>query len=113
MWASAGRNPATSQTPYLESEMSEHQEQMEPIIMLERMAKGQDATLYPEQRDAIKCLLDRIKELEQQRDAALKLADKWEAELGGIKRIIVRFAISDCVDELRAIFEPKEGKGDE
>ena len=101
--------------PSVESEMSEHQEQMEPIIMLERMAKGQDATLYPEQRDAIKCLIYRIKELEQQRDAALKLAQFWLEALYFLPfdsdaSLYLGAAYRMCAKQLRAIFATKEGK---
>ena len=50
-------------------------------------------------------LLDRVKELEQdlqqQRDTALKLAEKWESgDYGTLFR--------DFSNVLRAIFEPKE-----
>ena len=41
------------------------------------------------------CILDRVEELEQQRDAALKLADDWEG------RDVAGWL---CADELRVIF---------
>ena len=42
-------------------------------------------------------------ELRKQRDAALKLADKWERDDYGT-------LLSDFSNELRAVFAPKEGK---
>ena len=44
----------------------------------------------------------------QQRDAALKLGDEWEAEAKDTsKSNTVRFTFYGCADELRAIFEEK------
>lgn len=91
MWASAGRNPATSQTPYLESEMGKSLSQLEAT-------------------QAVAVALQRqITDLEQQRDAALKLANKWELD-ERYSSVLPRHALSDCARELRAIFAPKEGK---
>ena len=56
-------------------------------------------------------LINAWHEFCEQRDAALKLADKWEAEAKDTsKSNTVRFTFYGCADELRAIFAPKEGK---
>ena len=102
-------SPATSQTPYLESEMKTEI----PI--------NYDIE-YP-------VLLRKYHELcnesSRQRDAALKLADLWEAQaikypLENATSLVSPYtaeavavgqaAVRACANELRAIFEPKEGK---
>lgn len=44
---------------------------------------------------------------QEQRDAALKLADKWEGD-ERYSSVLPRHALSDCARELRAIFAQKE-----
>ena len=100
MWASAGRNPATSQTPYLESEMNHISN--EDLLKLDTWIANNVPDKNFERLFTIWVhLIAEYSRLIQQRDAALKLADDWDG------RVIAGYV---CADELRAIFEPKEGK---
>ena len=67
--------------------------------------------------------LNHVKELEQQRDAALKLADKWEQYAENFREQSKDWLASlpknvdppsyihdECAADLRAIFATKEGK---
>ena len=67
-----------------------------------------------EATQAVASALQRhIADLEQQRDAALKLADdweKWELYCIEIKNPNIGLVPSQAANELRAIFEPKNRK---
>ena len=87
--------------------MSEQQVQRDPNGKLLIWLDNFTALVPYEVAVEIRRVLDRVKELEQQRDAALKLADKWEAD-ERYSSVLPRHALSDCARELRAIFAQKE-----
>ena len=80
-------------------------------------------TEYDRRAKTYQRLVDRVKELEQQRDAALTLADEWcqcatrfrRQHWGWIQELPADISspsatYDSCADDIRAIFDPKDEK---
>lgn len=122
MWASAGRNPATSQTPYLESEMNIKVTNLCSIcagtkeLLTGKPCGCKDGTIHGE----LHFIRMEVFKAQEQRDAALKLADELRKDCVHLmqaadvpnEKIAKPYGGSMLfkIDELRAIFAPKEEK---